>query len=92
MNHYQEIIRQGLWKNNPGLVQLLGLCPLLGVTNSLTNALGLGLATVLVLLCTNTVVSLIRNYVPNEIRIPVFVMVIASVVTVIELLLSLIHI
>ena len=42
MNHYQEIIRQGLWKNNPGLVQLLGLCPLLGVTNSLANALGLG--------------------------------------------------
>ena len=86
MNQYQEIVRQGLWKNNPGLVQLLGLCPLLGVTNSLANALGLGLATMLVLLSTNTVVSLIRNFVPNEIRIPVFVMVIASVVTVIELL------
>ena len=84
MNQYQEIVRQGLWKNNPGLVQLLGLCPLLAVTSSLTSALGLGLATMLVLLSTNTVVSLIRNYVPNEIRIPVFVMVIAAVVTAIE--------
>ena len=83
---YKDIVRQGLWKNNPGLVQLLGLCPLLAVTSSLSNALGLGLATMLVLLSTNTVVSLIRNFVPNEIRIPVFVMVIASVVTVIELL------
>lgn len=86
VNPYQDIVRQGLWKNNPGLVQLLGLCPLLAVTSNLTNALGLGLATMLVLLSTNTVVSLVRNYVPNEIRIPVFVMVIASVVTVIELL------
>jgi electron transport complex protein RnfE len=86
VNQYQEIVRQGLWKNNPGLVQLLGLCPLLAVTTSLSSALGLGLATMLVLLSTNTVVSLIRNFVPNEIRIPVFVMVIASVVTVIELL------
>ncbi len=86
VNPYQQITQQALWKNNPGLVQLLGLCPLLAVTTSLTSALGLGLATMLVLFSTNTVVSLIRNYVPNEIRIPVFVMVIASVVTVIELL------
>jgi len=86
MSIYKDIVRQGLWQNNPGLVQLLGLCPLLAVTTSLTNALGLGLATMLVLLSTNTVVSLIRHFVPNEIRIPIFVMVIASVVTVIELL------
>lgn len=86
MSTYKEIVRQGLWLNNPGLVQLLGLCPLLAVTTSLTSALGLGLATMLVLFSTNTVVSLVRNFVPNEIRIPIFVMVIASVVTVIELL------
>ncbi|MFC4656814.1 MULTISPECIES: electron transport complex subunit E [Rheinheimera] len=86
MSVYQDIVRQGLWQNNPGLVQLLGLCPLLAVTTSLTSALGLGLATMLVLVSTNTVVSLIRHFVPNEIRIPIFVMVIASVVTVIELL------
>ncbi|WP_337841011.1 electron transport complex subunit E [Rheinheimera sp.] len=86
MSVYKDIVRQGLWQNNPGLVQLLGLCPLLAVTTSLTSALGLGLATMLVLLSTNTVVSLVRNFVPNEIRIPIFVMVIASVVTVIELL------
>ena len=84
MVQYKEITRQGLWQNNPGLVQLLGLCPLLATSSTLTNALGLGLATVLVLMSTNLVVSLIRHQVPNEIRIPVFVMVIAAVVTVIE--------
>ena len=84
MNQYQEIARQGLWQNNPGLVQLLGLCPLLATSATLTNALGLGLATMLVLMSTNFVVSLIRHQVPNEIRIPVFVMVIAAVVTAIE--------
>lgn len=84
MQQYQEIVRQGLWKNNPGLVQLLGLCPLLATSSNVTNALGLGLATILVLISTNLVVSLIRHQVPNEIRIPVFVMVIAAVVTAIE--------
>jgi len=84
MQQYQEIARQGLWKNNPGLVQLLGLCPLLATSSNVTNALGLGLATMLVLTATNLVVSLIRHQVPNEIRIPVFVMVIAAVVTAIE--------
>jgi electron transport complex protein RnfE len=80
----KDICRQGLWKNNPGLVQLLGLCPLLATSSTLTNALGLGLATVLVLCSTNIIVSLIRHHVPNDIRIPIFVMVIAAVVTAIE--------
>ncbi len=84
MANYNDIVRQGLWQNNPGLVQLLGLCPLLATSSTLTNALGLGLATILVLMSTNLVVSLIRHQVPNEIRIPVFVMVIAAVVTAIE--------
>lgn len=88
MSQVKELTLQGLWKNNPGLVQLLGLCPLLGVTNTLTNALGLGVATLLVLLGSNTVVSLVRAHVPNEIRIPIFVMIIATFVTVIQLLMN----
>ncbi len=82
---YGNIAREGLWKNNPALVQILGLCPLLAVTNSVVNGLGLGIATLLTLVLSNTTVSLIRNFVPPEIRIPVFVLVIASIVTVIEL-------
>lgn len=82
---YARIIRDGLWLNNPGLVQLLGLCPLLAVTTSVVNGLGLGLATTLTLVCSNVLVSLIRNLVRPEVRIPVFVLVIASIVTMIEL-------
>lgn len=85
---YKELAIQGLWKNNPGLVQLLGLCPLLAVTNTVTNALGLGVATLLVLLGSNLVVSAVRNLVPNEIRIPIFVMIIATFVTAIQLLMN----
>jgi len=82
---YQRILADGLWQNNAGLVQLLGLCPLLAVTTTLTNGLGLGLATTLTLVASNGIVSLIRRLVRPEVRIPVFVLVIASVVTVIEL-------
>ncbi len=82
---YAKIISDGLWLNNPGLVQLLGLCPLLAVTTSVVNGLGLGLATTLTLVFSNTTVSVIRRIVRPEVRIPVFVLVIASVVTVIEL-------
>ncbi|WP_338588740.1 electron transport complex subunit E [Shewanella khirikhana] len=88
MNNFKEIAWQGLWKNNPGLVQLLGLCPLLAVTATLTNALGLGLATVAVLIGSNVLVSLVRDYVPKEIRIPVFVMIIAALVTVVQLVIN----
>lgn len=88
MSQFKEISLQGLWKNNPGLVQLLGLCPLLAVTGTVTNALGLGLATLLVLLGSNIVVSLIRLHVPDEIRIPIFVLIIASFVTVVQLLMN----
>ena len=79
------IVRDGLWTNNPGIVQLLGLCPLLAVTTNIVNGLGLGLATTLTLLASNATVSVIRNAVRPEVRIPVFVLIIASVVTVIEL-------
>ncbi|MEI8616861.1 electron transport complex subunit E [Pseudoalteromonas sp. B193] len=74
--------------NNPALVQLLGLCPLLAVTSTVTNALGLGLATLLVLIGSNVTVSIVRNWVPKDIRIPVFVMIIAGFVTIVQLLMN----
>jgi electron transport complex protein RnfE len=82
---YTDILKEGLWLNNPGTVQLLGLCPLLAVTTTAINGLGLGLATTLTLVASNVSVSLIRKLVRPEIRIPVFVLIIASIVTVIEL-------
>ena len=88
MSSFKEISWQGLWKNNPALVQLLGLCPLLAVSGTLINGLSLGLATCLVLIGTNTCVSLLRAYIPNEIRIPVFVMIIAALVTSVQLLMN----
>lgn len=83
--NYNEISKNGLWNNNVALVQLLGLCPLLAVTGTVINGLGLGLATLLTLVLSNATVSLIRHLVRPEVRVPVFVLVIASVVTVIEL-------
>lgn len=85
---YSEIFKNGLWTNNGGLVQLLGLCPLLAVTSTTVNGLGLGIATILTLVISNVTISLIRNLVRQEVRIPVFVLVIASVVTVIDLMLN----
>lgn len=76
----------GLWKNNPALVQVLGLCPLLAVSNTAINGLGLGLATLLVLTGSNLVVSVARRWIPAAIRIPIFVLLIGSLVTCIELL------
>ncbi|WP_108125558.1 electron transport complex subunit E [Saccharospirillum mangrovi] len=88
MSSATELTRNGLWSNNPALVQLLGLCPLLAVTGSVVNALGLGLATLVVLVGSNTAVSLIRHYVPDAVRLPAFVMIIASFVTCAELLMQ----
>ncbi|OOF46037.1 electron transport complex subunit RsxE [Rodentibacter trehalosifermentans] len=85
---WKSIFTQGIWKNNPAIVQLLGLCPLLAVSSTATNALGLGLATMLVLTCTNTVISLFRKHIPHEIRIPIYVMIIATTVTVVQLLMN----
>ena len=82
---YPYIINQGLWNNNAALVQILGLCPLLAVSNTVINSLGLGLATTLTLVASNATVSFIRRWVRPDIRIPVFVLIIASVVTIIEL-------
>lgn len=84
----RDISLDGLWHNNPALVQLLGLCPLLAVTGSVVNALGLGLATMMVLVGSNFSVSLIRNHVPDAVRLPAFVMIIASFTTVAELVMQ----
>jgi len=88
MSNQTKILRDGLWVNNPGLVQLLGLCPLLAVTGTLINGLGMGIATTATLLLSNTIISAIRHQVREEVRIPVFVLVIAAVVTAIELAMS----
>lgn len=86
--NYKELSLNGLWKNNPAIVQLLGLCPLLAVTGSVINAIGMGVATIFVLVTSNTCVSLIRNVVPDAIRLPAFVMIIAAAVTGIELIME----
>lgn len=88
MTDYREIAKQGLWQNNPGLVQLLGLCPLLGTSNSMVNALGLGLATIFVLACSNAAVSASRRWLSEAVRLPVFVLIIAALTTCIELLMQ----
>ncbi|MBD9503742.1 electron transport complex subunit E [Pseudomonas sp. PDM17] len=85
---YREIALQGLWKNNPGLVQLLGLCPLLGTSSSMVNALGLGLATIFVLVCSSVAVSLIRGTLSEAVRLPAFLLVIATLTTCVELLMQ----
>ena len=85
---YKTLTHNGLWKNNPALVQLLGLCPLLAVSASVVNSLGLALAPLFVLTTSNLCVSLVRNVVSDTIRLPVFVMIIAAAVTAIELLMQ----
>ena len=76
----------GLWHDNPGLVQLLGLCPLLAVTSTFVNGLGLGVATLVVLTMSNVLVSATRRWIRDDIRIPMYVLIIASLVTCIELI------
>ena len=85
---YRKIFRDGVWQQNTGLVVLLGLCPLLAVTGTVVNAIGLGLATTLTLVFSNLAVSLSRGLLRPEIRIPAYVLIIASVVTVIQLLMQ----
>jgi len=85
---YRKIALDGLWSNNQALVALLGLCPLLAVSNTLINGLGLGLATTLVLVLSNLSVSIIRHWVRPEIRLAVFVLIIASFVTAVELVMN----
>ncbi len=88
MDSYKHILKNGLWINNQAFVALLGLCPLLAVSNTLINGLGLGLATTLTLILSNSIISLVRHYVGSEVRLPVFVLIIASIVTIIQLVMN----
>ncbi len=84
----KQIFTSPLIKENAILINLLGMCPVLGVTTSINNALGMGVAVILVLFCTNTFISLIRKWVPDEVRIPVFIVIIACFVTMVEYLMK----
>ena len=81
----KEQIQDGLWRQNAGLVQLLGLCPTLAVTVNITNGFALGVATIFVMMLSNISISPIRNYVPESARVPIFILVIAGLVTIVDL-------
>jgi electron transport complex protein RnfE len=83
-----EHLQAGLWRDNPGLVQLLGLCPLLAVTSTTVNGLGLGIATLVVVTLSNVLVSACRRWIRPDVRIPIYVLIIASLVTCVELALK----
>jgi electron transport complex protein RnfE len=86
MSVYREITRNGLWKQNAVLSQLLALCPLLAVSSTMVNAVSLGLATILVMGLSSLAVAALRGFIPYEIRIPVFILIIAALVTIVDLL------
>lgn len=83
-----QIITSGILKNNPTFVLVLGMCPTLGTTTSASNGMGMGLATMAVLIMSNLVISLIKNLIPDKVRIPAFIVVIASFVTIIQMLMQ----
>ncbi|MBI5919503.1 MAG: electron transport complex subunit E [Nitrosomonadales bacterium] len=85
MSAYRDILYNGIWKQNTGLVQLLGLCPLLAVSGTVVNGVSLGLATALVMALSGAAIAPIRHLIPSEIRIPVFILIIAVLVTVVQL-------
>lgn len=88
MTSTKEIVSSGFWTNNVVFAQLLGMCPLLGVTTTAMNGIGMGLASLAVLLGSNVVVSLVRNYIPTEVRIPSYIIIIAAFVTIIDLVMN----
>ena len=87
MNNF-KVLMNGIVKENPTFVLLLGMCPTLGTTSSAINGMGMGLATMFVLICSNVVISLIKNLVPDMVRIPIFVVVIASFVTLLQMVMQ----
>lgn len=86
LNLYRDIAHNGVWRQNTGLVQILGLCPILAISTTAVNAVSLGLATIVVMAISNLAVAGLRNFIPYEIRIPVFILIIAALVTVVDLL------
>jgi Na+-translocating ferredoxin:NAD+ oxidoreductase subunit E len=85
MNNYRQIISEGFWGNNVILAQNIALCPLLAVTSTATNGLGMGIATTAVLIASNALISLIRSFIPSEVRIPAFIVIIATTVTLVDM-------
>ncbi|MDR3212551.1 MAG: electron transport complex subunit E [Azoarcus sp.] len=83
--HFKESARNGLWRQNSGLAQILGLCPILAISTSMVNAVSLGLATVMAMALSNLTISALRRWIAYEIRIPVFILIIAALVTVLDL-------
>ena len=88
MSQYQQIMKDGLWNNNVVFAQMLALCPTMAVTSTATNGLGMGMATTCVLASSNLIISLLRNVISNEVRIPAFVLMIASLVTLMSMALN----
>src|SRR3990167_7896292 len=88
VQEFKDIFYNGLWKQNAGIAQLLGLCPLLAISSSVVNALSLGLATTLVMVLSGSAVAAIREFISNEARIPVYVLLIAVLVTIVQLLIN----
>jgi len=87
-----EAFLNGLWKQNPVFVQVLGTCPTLAVTNSVRNAIAMGLATLFVLVCSNALISMVRKMVPKQVRIATFILIIATFVTIVDYLIKAISI
>jgi len=83
-----KIIKNGILDENPTFVQVIGMCPVLAVTTSAINGVGMGLSTTIVLICSNTAISLLRSFVPDTVRIPIFVVVISTFVTIVQFLLQ----
>ena len=88
MNKYTERIYNGVVKENPALVLMLGMCPTLAVTTSASNAIGMGLSTMAVLILSNILISIFRNVIPDEVRLPAYIVIVASLVTVVQLLIQ----
>ena len=88
MNNYTERIYNGIVKENPVFIMMLGMCPALAVTTSVTNAIGMGASTIAVLVISNIVISLVRNIIPDEVRLPAFIVIVASFVTIVQLIMQ----
>lgn len=88
MNQYMERIYNGVIKENPSIILMLGMCPTLAVTTSATNGLGMGLSTLAVLIFSNLIISLMRKIIPDQVRLPAYIVIVASLVTIVDLLLQ----
>ena len=88
MNQYMERIYNGIIKENPALILMLGMCPTLAVTTSAINGIGMGLSTLAVLVFSNLIISMMRNVIPDQVRLPAYIVIVASLVTVVDLLMQ----